>query len=635
MALDVAPRPSTPNPPMSTAQPALDEGAQHGAAYLAEVSRILADSLDYEATLTAVASLALPHLGSWCIVDVVEEDGSMRRVAVVHPDPKRQAVARRLTAGWPPEVGDPVGVPVAVTTRRTQVVEHVSEEMIGRFARSEEMQGFLRALGMGSLVVVPMIARGHVHGAMTFVSSEDGGYGAEDVQLAEDLARRAAMAIDNARLYRAATRARAEAEGASAAKSDFLAAMSHEMRTPLNAVLGYVDLLELELPGPLTEEQRTHLQRIRGSASHLLAMVDQVLDLARIEAGHMGVGRERASVQEAVDGAVSRARPLAEAQVLRLADGCAEGQDPWYVADAGRVAQVLDHLLSNAVKFTAPGGTVQVGCAYEAAPDAALRLPGVGPWACVAVEDSGVGIAPERVDEMFEPVRQAESGHTRSEGDAGLGLTVARHLARLMGGEVTVRSAPGKGSCFTLWLPAAPQQEGETERAVRTRRRAGRAIELGGRELTCHVEDVTEAYVRRLRADPVMRRAVQATDVDLMDHAATLDADGSQSMRVRGGDADDAPRLLRDGSRIQRLVAELHADQRRRLGWGEPELRRDFELLREEVESCVRTHLPPGEGADAAAAVAARLLRQTERIGVQAFRSGEPVGEPAPAGPQA
>ena len=133
---------------MSTAQPALDEGAQHGAAYLAEVSRILADSLDYEATLTAVASLALPHLGSWCIVDVVEEDGSMRRVAVVHPDPKRQAVARRLTAGWPPEVGDPVGVPVAVTTRRTQVVEHVSEEMIGRFARFDHLSlGRLRRFG--------------------------------------------------------------------------------------------------------------------------------------------------------------------------------------------------------------------------------------------------------------------------------------------------------------------------------------------------------------------------------------------------------------------------------------------------------------------------------------------------------
>jgi signal transduction histidine kinase len=468
-----------------------------------------------------------------------------------------------------------------------------------------------------------MLARGHVHGAMTFVSTREHHYGPGDVELAEDLARRAAMAIENARLYRAASRARTEAEEASRAKSEFLAAMSHEMRTPLNAVLGYVDLLEMELPGPVNDEQREHLDRIRGAGSNLLALVEQVLDLARLESGGLPVARERSSVQEVVEAAVARVRATADAEGVRVVQACQCEAGGWFVGDPGRVGQALDHLLSNAVKFTGPGGTVRVACGVATRADAATRLAGAGPWACVEVEDTGVGIAPERVDEMFEPFRQGRSGHTRTEGGAGLGLTIARHLARLMGGDVTVRSAPGEGSCFTLWLPAAATPALDT-RDARARSRTGHVIEAAGRELTCHVDEVVECYARRLRADPAMPSARDAEEVDLEDHAATLVADVAQSMVVLGGSAEAGPRLLRDGSRIQRLVAELHAEQRRRLEWSEAELRRDFEVLREEVDRCVRGHVAPGEGAEAAAAIATRLLQQTQRIGMQAYRATAP-----------
>jgi len=598
---------------------------QGAGAYLSEASRMLADSLEYETTLANVAALALPGLGAWCIVDVVEEDGSMRRLAVVHPDPTMQGLARRLASGWPPEVGDPLGVPLVAQTRRAEIVEEVSDEMLVEAAHDEDNLRTLRALGIGSLIVAPMLARGHVHGAMTFVSTREHHYGPGDVELAEDLARRAAMAIENARLYRAASRARTEAEDASRAKSEFLAAMSHEMRTPLNAVLGYVDLLELELPGPVNEAQRHHLDRIRGASGNLLALVDQALDLARLESGSLPVGRERASVHEAVEAAVARARAFDDAEGVRVVESCQAERGGWFVGDPGRVGQVLDHLLSNAVKFTGPGGTVRVACGVAAHSEPGARVSGPGPWACVEVEDTGMGIAPERVDEMFEPFKQGQGGHTRTEGGAGLGLTIARHLARLMGGDVTVRSAPGEGSCFTLWLPAASGPGAEAEGEARTRGRAGHEIEAAGRDLMCHVEEVVEAYARRLRADPAMPGARDATEVDLEDHAATLVADVAQSMVVLGGSAETGPRLLRDGSRIQRLVAELHAEQRRRLGWSEAELRRDFEVLREEVDRCVRAHVPAGEGAEAAAAIAARLLQQTQRISVQAFRAAAPL----------
>jgi len=600
---------------------------QAGAAYLAEASRMLADTLDYEATLATVAALALPQMGSWCIVDVVEEDGSMRRMAVVHPDADKQALARRLAAGWPPEVDAPLGVPVAVRTRRSEIIPEVTEEILEAAAHDPENRRLLRALGIGSVVVAPMLARGHVHGAITFVSPHGHHYGEADREFADDLARRAAMAIENARLYRAAARAGAAAEEASRAKSEFLAAMSHEMRTPLNAVLGYADLLELELPGPLTEEQRGQLARIRNAGAHLLAMVDQVLDLARLESGQLPVGRERAPVHHAVDEALGRIRAAAEAEGVRLGDACSRGGERWYLGDPTRLGQVLDNLLSNAVKFTASGGSVRVSCGVSARAEMEARVSGPGPWVCIEIEDTGVGIAPERLERMFEPFRQGQEGHTRTEGGAGLGLTVARHLARLMGGDVTVRSTPGVGSCFTLWIPAAPDSEVDAEREERARRRSGASIERAGRELICHLEDVLAVYVRRIRSDRAVPHAREATEMDLLNHAGTLLTDVAQSMSVLGGNAQDAPRLLRDGSRIQRLVAELHAEQRRRLGWTEAEVRRDFEVLREEVEACVRAHLPSGEGADAACAVAARLLRQSERIGVQAHRAAQPRAE--------
>lgn len=277
------------------------------------------------------------------------------------------------------------------------------------------------------------------------------------------------------------------------------------------------------------------------------------------------------------------------------------------------------------MKFTRAGGRVRVACGVANAPAMGARVTGPGPWACVDVEDKGMGIAPERLAEMFEPFRQGQGGLTRVEGGAGLGLTVARHLARLMGGDVTVRSAPGHGSCFTLLLPAAADSVADEAHEARARERVGGAISTAGRELTCCLEDVIEAYVCRIRADPVLAVARDATDMDLKNQAATLVADVAQSMSVLGASSDDGPSLLRDGSRIQRLVTELHAEQRRRLGWSETQLRRDYELLREEVERSIRAHVPPGEGAETAISIAGRLMRQSQRVGVQAYLAASPA----------
>ena len=380
------------------------------ARFLAEASRLLAQSLDYEATLATVAKLATPELGAWAIVDLVEDDRTIRRLAVVHPDPAKQALARELERGYPPAVEDALGAPLVLRTRAVELVPEVPDALLVAAARDARHLEILRALGMGSFMVVPMVARGEVLGCITFVSAGAGRrYDADDLVLAEDLATRSALAVDNARLYRearlargdalaaqgeaergrgAAETARADADRARTdavefglraqdserAKSEFVSTMSHELRTPLNAILGYADLILAGVAGPVTEEQRAYLGRQQAAGRHLLGLVNDVLDIAKADANRLLVTRELADAREAVRGAVAMVLPQAATRRVALSvenapgagnGAAAEAQGRAgrlaYLGDPRRVEQVLINLLTNAVKFTPAGGRVEVG----------------------------------------------------------------------------------------------------------------------------------------------------------------------------------------------------------------------------------------------------------------------------------
>ena len=245
--------------------------------------------------------------------------------------------------------------------------------------------------------------------------------------------------------------ARDEAEEANRGKSEFLATMSHEIRTPINAIIGYTELLSMELAGPLTPGQREQLARVEFSSRHLTGLVDQLLDFARIEAGSMRVDRRAAPVEEAVAAAITVLGAEAAAKGVALASTCNGGLR--YQGDPQRVDQILLNLVSNAVKFTERGGRADIRCLPFQGP---LPTTGAaGSWVCLRVEDTGIGIAPDQRERIFEPFVQVESGYTRRHGGAGLGLAISRRFARWMGGDLTVESTPGAGSAFTLWLPAA------------------------------------------------------------------------------------------------------------------------------------------------------------------------------------
>ncbi|HEX5830238.1 MAG TPA: ATP-binding protein, partial [Gemmatimonadaceae bacterium] len=410
--------------------------------------------------------------------------------------------------------------------------------------------------------------------------------------------------------------------------------------------VGYTQLLELGVPDPVTSAQLHQLDRIARSAQHLLGLVNDVLDVARLDAGEMRVAHEHARVRPAVQAALAIARPLADHRGVRVATGHtgtadvhAEIENASYVGDETRVRQILVNLLSNAVKFTPPGGSVTVASGMVAYAPEAARVAGTGPWTYVSVADTGIGIAPEQHEAIFEPFMQVEVGLARSSTGTGLGLAISRRLARLMGGDLTVDSQPGVGSTFTLWLPAVAVGEageaGEAETSETRWKRAElsgtgwrvRGLDELGRALRDESAAILAAYTARLRADPGIPLAQDMRREQLEDHAATLIADLAQSLVLVANAGEEAAMLMRDGTTIQRTVAEQHAVRRRAQGWTEEALRRDHEILREVLEQAVRARVPTSaDDASEGLRVLAWLTARAQALGLAAYRQAAEGG---------
>ena len=432
--------------------------------------------------------------------------------------------------------------------------------------------------------------------------------------------------------------ARLEAEAASRAKSDFLAIMSHELRTPLNAILGYSELMELGLSGELTEKMRDQIGRVRRSAKHLLSLVNDILDLAKVEAGRLSVANAPAPIWDAITSALSLIEPQAEASGLKLIVTPGAEHLPPYIGDDERVRQILVNLLSNAVKCTDPGGKITVTATVTTTPDPRARLQPRGAHLCVTVTDTGSGISPDDLQAIFEPFVQAESGPTRTREGSGLGLTIGQRLARAMGGDLTVESKLGEGSSFSLWLPtddpAGNWQSADvavdtsnTDAGMRrSSRPAPPSRDMKGlcevaTGLMSDLAPLVGVIVERIRSDPAIPMAAGLRTSQVADHFSSLLADIATALVLVEEAGGEASPLLADAIEIQRLLSERHGAQRARLGWTEAAMRREFMIVREEIERLVRRCLPAdgAAGPSDALGVAGRFIDQAEYLGVRAL----------------
>jgi PAS domain S-box-containing protein len=417
--------------------------AEEALHYLDRATELLTAPLDPEERLQDLARLVVPQLGDWCAIDIVDGSGRPRQAAVAHVDPAKVDWARELNRRYPPRPDAPTGVPNVLRTGQAELYSEITDEMLVAGAIDEGHLRISRALELRSAMVVPLTARGRTFGALTLVSAESRRrYTNEDLALAAELARRAALAIDNARQHHAALAAQHAAEAANRVKSDFLAAMSHELRTPLNAIAGYADLLLVGVRGPLSAAQRADLERVQKAQRHLSSLITEVLSFARAEAGRVEYRAVRVPVSTVLDDLEDFMGPQLHERSLAF-HLKRPPSDLAIRADPEKVRQVLLNLLSNSVKFTLPGGRIEI------------RSEGRGDQVLIHVIDTGVGIPAERIDTVFEPFVQLHRSHTESAGGIGLGLAISRDLARGMDGDLTAESTPGEGSTFTLALPAA------------------------------------------------------------------------------------------------------------------------------------------------------------------------------------
>jgi signal transduction histidine kinase len=430
-------RPRSKSPAVHHTARAELERAQQRLGLMVEASSLLGASLDYETTLRSVARLAIPQLADWCIIDVVEDDGSIRRMAVEHRDAAKADLAREVAQRPPSSAGTASRLTEVLLGGRSAFHPRLSRSRLGRVA-GEALQ-LLEAIGPISVMIVPLTARERTLGAATFMMSESGRhYTATDLALAEELARQAALAIDNARLYGDAERARGEAEAANRTKDIFLATLAHELRSPLGAVLTWCHTLRHET----VETRRARaVAAIENSARLQLRLVEDLLDVSRIASGKLILRMESADLATITEAAVAVARAAATAKDIRL-DVRLDPVPP-VRGDPARLQQVVGNLLSNALKFTPAGGQVSV------------VLKAVGSEVELAVSDTGKGIAEHLLGDIFERFHQGESWTTGEYGGLGLGLALARHLVERHRGTITAESpGSGRGATFRVRLPA-------------------------------------------------------------------------------------------------------------------------------------------------------------------------------------
>jgi PAS domain S-box-containing protein len=410
------------------------ESAERRASFLAEASRVLGTSFDYQTTLATLTRLAVPDLADYCIVDIVsEQGGQLERVGVAHADPARESLLREIVRFWG------VGNREHHFRRAGEsvLIPRITDEMAARWIVSEEHARIARQIWPRSVVAAPLRVGDRTFGVLALYWSEtDREYTPEDLALVEELARRASLAVDNARLFHEATQA-------TRARDEMLGVVAHDLRNPLNTIFMGASLM-LEVIGDPESRLSKQAQMVHRAAERMNRLIQDLLDVRRIDSGRMAIEVRPEAVDALLNEAMDMLRPLATAASLELS--CMVGRElPRVAADSARILQVLSNLVGNAIKFTPPGGKVRLRAELE---NREVRF---------AVSDTGPGIAADQLPHIFGRFWQATRADRRG---IGLGLAIAKGIVEAHRGRIWVESQVGIGSDFIFTLPVAEADAG-------------------------------------------------------------------------------------------------------------------------------------------------------------------------------
>ena len=418
------------------------QAAQRRSNFLAEASHVLASCLDYRTTLTSVAQLAVPTLADWCIVDVVENNSAVfNNPVIAASEPQKEAIVRELRQRYPIAVDADYGPAKVLRTGKSELATNIIESSLQRNASNQEHLSLLHQLQLKSQMTVPLLVRERKLGTIVFASAQPGRhYTIVDLAMAEELAQRAAFAIENAQLYR-------QAQEANRIKDEFLAIVSHELRTPLNSMLGWVQIIR----NRKLDEASTFkaLATIERNAQLQRRLIEDILDVSRIIQGKIRLNLRKVNLVLVINAAIEAIYPTSEIKDIRV-ESYLDSSVGEVIGDSERLQQVVWNLLSNAVKFTPSGGLIEV------------HLKQVNSNAQISVSDTGKGISTDFLPFIFERFRQADSTTTRAEGGLGLGLSIVRYIVEMHSGTVhTASEGEGRGATFTVLLPTIESQQEE------------------------------------------------------------------------------------------------------------------------------------------------------------------------------
>jgi signal transduction histidine kinase/DNA-binding NarL/FixJ family response regulator len=412
------------------------------AEFLAEASRLLSASFDYETTIATLARHCVGFMADYCVVDLLNGDGRLARVGCAHVDPTKEALLGRVTR-FSSDVPHEHPVMEALNTGRSVLVREVRPEMIDTVVLEEEHRAIIHALAPRSMLTVPLTASGRTIGVLVLSTSQSGRtYGPDDLELAEELGRRAALAVENARLFH-------EARRATRARDEMLAIVAHDLRNPLNTISMSTQVLDELTDAGAAPVQARQVEVILRSVRRMNELIQDLLDIKRIESGRLLVEPRPEDPGALIREALEILRPLAEARAQRLEHEL--GRLPPVLADPPRIQQLISNLVGNAIKFTPAGGSIVVRAAADTDE---IR---------VCVEDTGPGIPAEQLPHVFGHFWQADRADRRG---IGLGLAIAKGIAEAHGGRIWVSSREGGGSAFFFTLPTAGGTSGRPPTAV-------------------------------------------------------------------------------------------------------------------------------------------------------------------------